>query len=64
MVILGPVTEDGYGICYSINRDDDIRFTVSAWKSCPSTDHGKMAEAIFTALRVMRWSLMMAAAKF
>lgn len=32
----GPLTDDGYGVCYN-PRPDDIFFGVSAFKSCKET---------------------------
>jgi carnitine O-palmitoyltransferase 1 len=46
----GPVADDGYGVCYSIQSDDMLMFHVSAKNGCAGTDADRMWARIETAL--------------
>ena len=48
----GPLTNDGYGCCYS-PRNDDMWFGLSSVRSCPETSSVKFRKSLEEALRDM-----------
>eukprot|EP00042_Codosiga_hollandica_P042330 m.386902 g.386902 ORF g.386902 m.386902 type:complete len:604 (-) comp56307_c0_seq12:92-1903(-) len=50
----GPVAEDGYGVCYSINRDENMTFSASSFRTCATTDTARFGQAVISSLRDMR----------
>ena len=52
-IAFGPVVQDGFGVCYSVNREAEIAFTCSAWRSCKDTNAASFGHDIQQALRDM-----------
>eukprot|EP00211_Chloroparvula_japonica_P003854 CAMPEP_0119132870 /NCGR_PEP_ID=MMETSP1310-20130426/12483_1 /TAXON_ID=464262 /ORGANISM="Genus nov. species nov., Strain RCC2339" /LENGTH=790 /DNA_ID=CAMNT_0007123535 /DNA_START=42 /DNA_END=2411 /DNA_ORIENTATION=- len=49
----GPVTDDGYGVCYLFNDDDNVIVNLSAKTPAPNTDVNRFASNIESAYRDM-----------
>lgn len=45
-IILGPVSDDGYGVSYLLPNDYRIFFHISSKKSCPTTDSIRFGQLI------------------
>ncbi|XP_038045521.1 carnitine O-palmitoyltransferase 1, liver isoform-like [Patiria miniata] len=50
----GPVSDEGYGVCYMLPEDSRFFFHVSSKHSCPSTDSKRFMSNIFKALAEMK----------
>lgn len=53
IMCFGPVSPDGYGVCYN-PMNDHINFAVSSFNTCEETNAAHLAQAIGDALLDMR----------
>lgn len=50
----GPACQDGYGLLYCSIGDDMFNFNITSWRSCIKTNSRRLANAIDTAMDVMK----------